>query len=493
MTSYYTENLCSNPSFEAGLAGWTALAGTVIDQDTTLGWSGHSAMVVETDGTLPGQGVTGPQVTVPSTGTGSMSLYILGGADSLITVSAISGSLATIVASVNVSLAGGDFQRVVLSGLSLTSGDQMYVVVQTTVAQEMNFWVDAVQYEMTSPAHAYIDGSFPTCQWTGFANASASFQPFQFGTSASGTMFLDGRATPVTQGEVFTTSAEGSMLLSGTESGTLTISPVGALTGFGMWTSSDFDPAVSYAAWSNAGISTGRGVWSRPYGMFMAPQQYIASGGEVLWNTAAYAGVGFYFDSVVNTDQQSLADVQVELMPVQPPAVLVTAASALPQFGVTDGCSVSSGNLTLPCTSTYNLAQTGCIFNLTSSSCDIKVNGYPPTGNGSTEAQFCMYFDSNNFCMFSREGANTRFRLCQGGTNTDHSVSFITALYWRIREAAGTIYWDTSTDHSSWTNQYSVAHTLGTKIQTMRLRLYCGYSATESSPAPFLIGGVNCA
>ena len=493
MTSYWTENLCPNSSFEIDLSGWTALSGTVIEQDTSLGFAGHAAMVVETDGTLGGQGVTGPVVTVPFTGPGSISLYILGGADSLMTVSAVSGADATIVSSVNVSLAGGDFQRVELAGLSLTASDQLYVVVQTTVAQVMNFWVDAVQYEMNASPHAYIDGSFPTCQWEGFAFESASFQPFEFGTSASGVMFLDGGATPVTQGEAFITSADGSMLLSGADASILTVSPVGALTSFGMWTDNDMDPAVSYATWSNAGISTGRGAWTRAYGMFAAPQQYIASGGEVLWNTAAYAAVGFYFDSVINTDQQSLADVQAELMPVQPPAVLVTPGSALPQFGISDTCTVANNCLTLPCASSYATAQTGCMFNLTGSSCDIKVVGCPGAGSGSTEAQFAMYFDSNNFCMMSREGANHRFRICIGGTNTDHSISFVTALYWRIREASGVIYWDTSADHNTWTNQYSAAHTFGSKLQTMRLYLNCGYSATESSPAPFQIGGVNCA
>ena len=196
---YWTENLCPNPSFEVDLSGWTALTGTTLLQDVTQGRAGHASMQVETDGTVAGEGVTGPSVTIPYDGTGSMSLYILGPSGN-VTVSAVSGDTATIIASTNVTLAGGDYQRVILTDLTLTFGQQMYIVVQTTTAQTMSFWLDAVQYELNSPAHAYIDGSFPTCQWEGFANESASFQPYQFGVTASGGMFLEGHATPGRRG-----------------------------------------------------------------------------------------------------------------------------------------------------------------------------------------------------------------------------------------------------------------------------------------------------
>ncbi len=313
----WTYNLCPNPSFEAGLTGWSALTGTTLLQDTTQGYAGHASLQVETDGTVAGQGVYGPEVTVPSTGLGSMSLYILGPAGS-ITVSAVSGDAATVLASTNVNLLGGNYQRVILSGLPLTSGQPMYVVVQTTTAQEMSFWVDAVQYEMDSPAHAYIDGSFLTCVWSGFPDVSSSYLPYPFGTSASGAMALEGQASPVSVGESFGSTAEGSMTLSGTESGTTTVDPVGALTDFSMWTPADMDPAVSYPAWSNALASSGETGWNRIYGVFGAPLQYDASDG-VLWSQAAYAAVGFEYISMPNTAQQSLSDVQFEVMPLPAP------------------------------------------------------------------------------------------------------------------------------------------------------------------------------
>ena len=324
----WTYNLCPNPSFEAGLTGWSALTGTTLLQDASQGFAGHASMQVETDGTVAGEGVYGPSVTVPASGLGSMSLYVMGPAGNL-TVSAVSGSTATVVASTNVTLNGGDYQRVVLSGLPLTGGQQMYVVVQTTTAQEMSFWVDAVQYEMNSPAHDYIDGSSLTCVWSGFPDESSSYLPYPFGTAAAGTMSLSGQATPIALGEVFPTSAEGSMTLGGSESGTLVASPAGALTDFSIWTPADMDPAVSYPAWSNALSSTGQTGYNRIYGIFGAPLQYDASSG-VLWSQAAYAAVGFDYKAVPNNAQQSLADVQMELMPLPVPGATPTPTNWYP-------------------------------------------------------------------------------------------------------------------------------------------------------------------
>ena len=314
----WTLNLCPNPSFETDLTGYSPIAGTVLAQDASQGYAGHASMTVETPGAVAGEGFYGPSVTVPANGLGSMSLYVMGPANATLTVSAASGSPTSVIASTNVILLGGDYQRVILSGLPLTAGQQMYVVVQTTVAQEMNFWADAVQYEMNSPAHAYIDGSFLTCQWEGTPQESISFLPYPYGTAAFGTMHLEGRATPIAVGEIFTTSAEGTMALSGTESGTVTVNPVGALSSFGIWTPADMDPAVSYAGYSNALAFTGHTGWARSYAMFSAPQKYTASGGQVLWNRAAYMAVGFDFKAVPGNGQQNLADVQVELMPVTP-------------------------------------------------------------------------------------------------------------------------------------------------------------------------------
>jgi len=330
MTSYYSENICPNPSVEVDLSGYAALTGTTLSQETTQGFSGRSSMKVVTDGSQSSEGFSAPQVTVPSTATGSMSFYLMGETGTL-TVSAISGVSATVIAQTQVTLSGGDYQRVELPGLSLTSGQQMYILVQTTTAQALTFWADAFQYEMNAAPHPYIDGSFPNCTWEGTAQESASYQQYQFPTSATGGMFLEGRASPVTQGEVFSTSAEGSMLLSGSESGTLVISPAGALSNFGIWTAADMDPAVSYIDWSNAGQASGSASWQRVYALAYPPVQATGSGGALLWNRAAYAAVGFTLKSMTNNMQQCLADVQFERMPVVPGSNPAPTAYQLPR------------------------------------------------------------------------------------------------------------------------------------------------------------------
>jgi len=311
----FTDNLCPNPSVEISLAGFTGLTGTSISQDTTQGFAGRTSMQVVTTGAASGQGFTTPQATVPSTATGSMSFYIMGSTGTL-TVSAISGVTATVIASTQVTLSGGDYTRVVLPGLPLVSGQQMYLLVQTTNAEALTFWADAFQYEMNVTPHPYIDGSFPSCSWTGTPGLSASFQPFQFTASASGGLFLEGRASPVQEGEVFQASASGQLKLSGTELGTLVVNPVAALSQFGIWTAADMDPAVSYSEYSNAQASSGQTGWNRIFGTFYAPQQQVKSDGTVLWKRGAFAAVGFDFKSVTNTWQQSTADVQWEKAPV---------------------------------------------------------------------------------------------------------------------------------------------------------------------------------
>jgi hypothetical protein len=246
-----------------------------------------------------------------------MSFYLMGETGTL-TVSAISGVTATVIAQTQVTLAGGDYQRVELTGLSLTSGQVMYILVQTTTAQALTFWADAFQYEMSASPHPYIDGSFPGCQWAGTAHESASFQQFQFMTSSNGGMKLEGRASPVAQGQIFPTSASGSMKMSGTESGTLIVNPVGALSNFGIWTAADMDPAVSYIEWSNAGQASGSAAWQRVYALAYPPQQAIGSGNAVLWNRAAYAALGFTLKAMTSNMQQCVADVQFERMPISP-------------------------------------------------------------------------------------------------------------------------------------------------------------------------------
>lgn len=76
--------------------------------------------------------------------------------------------------------------------------------------------------------------------------------------------------------------------------------------------------------------------------------------------------------------------------------------------------------------------------------------------------------------------------------------AFASPCYWsafiltlKPRLNSGTVYWDVSNDGVSWTNIFSNAHTLGTKLQFMRAYFNAGYSGSEANPPPFLVCGVG--
>ena len=181
-------------------------------------------------------------------------------------------------------------------------------------------------------------------------------------------------------------------------------------------------------------------------------------------------------------------------------ATIIVSRVYYPSAGVSlsEGAYTSGGKLILPCNSTYSVSLSGSILNLTGSSIDIRVDGVPPLSAGSTEAQFEVLYDASNYLMiwYGDGYAGLTSRICVAGTNTDHAFvttySGTTHKYWRVREASGTVYFGTSPNRSSWT-EYSAAHGLSTKIQTMRWNMSAGYWGTETSPGPMTIGAVNTA
>jgi hypothetical protein len=106
-----------------------------------------------------------------------------------------------------------------------------------------------------------------------------------------------------------------------------------------------------------------------------------------------------------------------------------------------------------------------------------------------------MRYDASNYFSMTVSGGILTASLNQAGTVTSNAIGTYTSgnygPYWRIRENGGTVYFDTAPDGSTWTNQWSSAHTLAAKIPYMRVRCRCGYTGTEVSPEPMLVGGIN--
>lgn len=91
------------------------------------------------------------------------------------------------------------------------------------------------------------------------------------------------------------------------------------------------------------------------------------------------------------------------------------------------------------------------------------VEMFPPAvGAGTKEVFFNIQYDlaGTNFVGFYLTGTSFRARYKVNGAATTLATTTYSAVnhaWWRIRESAGTIYWDTSTDGAAWSNMASVA------------------------------------
>jgi len=309
------QNLCPNPSFEIDLLGWTPLPGTTITQTSIDAVAGQYSMQVVTDGLIASEGFYGPEcVPFASSGPASLSLNITGESGSVI-ISAVSNPGGVILASQVVSINPG-WQRIEFPGLAVTAESTVYILLETTVAQDLTFLVDAVQYEPSATVSEYIDGDKLGCQWLGTPGLSASELLYFNAIAATGGMYLEGTAAIIDQGEIFTFGASGDIASGGTITGLVVGDPVGALDDFALWPSSDIDPAMSYVGWNNANTSSGETAYNRVWGIFYPPLDYPNSSGGFTWKRAAYMAVGWEFANVPAGASQNVTSVQVEQMPL---------------------------------------------------------------------------------------------------------------------------------------------------------------------------------
>jgi uncharacterized protein YaiE (UPF0345 family) len=400
-----TTNLCTNPSFEVNLTGWTALPDTDIAQDNTWALYGSEAMLVTTEGLVTGEGFTGPVVNAGgSSTTGAVSLSFLSTATGTLTFEAIDSDTMVVLGSATVTLDGNNAwdQRVQVD-FSLASSENFQVMVTTPMVQALSFWVDGCQYETgVMTASPYIDGDQPGCEWLGTAGLSASEQLYVNATSASGAMYLDGQASPLTYDESFVTSASGHMTLSGGLAPEVNAVPVAAFTDFAIFGLTDPDPAQTYADENNAGMLSGDGAYAQSYGIFVPPLDYPVSNGAFAWRRAVYMDVGFYYTGVPSLNEEIITDVQVSLIPYgtetplayTPPRQIATIIKPTrlnfcinPAFAVdTSGWTgintgtIATDSSVLPTSEYETVAQVGNLLSYANST-GITNDGYSGLGN----------------------------------------------------------------------------------------------------------------
>lgn len=314
----YTTNLCPNPNFAVDLTGYTALPGTDM-QLTPICFSGTQAMLIETDGTESGQGFVAPSGIVTEIGEGSVQLMMMGEGTFLVSVYVGPTSIVPL-ASIPVTLNSMyTWQNIAISNVSFLEGQEVFIGVATTFAQQAQLYVDCVQYESDGTPHPYIDGDHAFCTWSGARGNSPSFQQFQFPMGGQGGFTIASKTlVPIQVGESFTFGLKtaGTIQIQSNPSYVLSSvgTPPGSINDFSFYQLTDVDPAFSYVSYNLAGTSSGQSNYQRIYGVMYAPQQQTDSSG-VLWNAAQYMATGYQLGSLPAGQIANVTDVQAELMP----------------------------------------------------------------------------------------------------------------------------------------------------------------------------------
>jgi hypothetical protein len=108
-------------------------------------------------------------------------------------------------------------------------------------------------------------------------------------------------------------------------------------------------------------------------------------------------------------------------------------------------------------------------------------------GSGSREAFMEFLVDSNNGVAFYQSGStNLTMRRKTAGAADQTAVAYdAVAMRWlRIRESGGTLYWDTSPDGNTWTNQRTYPHTLNLSVGSISFS--AGFYGTETADTLFV-------
>lgn len=315
--TFYTENLCPNPSFQDGLLGYSTLLGSDIVLDTRKKLFGSSqSLMITTPGLAAGEGAITAGGLITTSEVCSASLFIQG--TGMVNVSADVNPGASVAGTVPVTLVNNSWQRVVIENISCTPGQTLYLTAYTTSAQIISFWICGIQIEADPTVHDYCDGNQPGCFWLS-GPPGISYQPYQFSAQAAGLSYASGNVpVAVVQGQSFFTVPDGGISQA---SGNLVqvgaVDPIAAFDDFAIYEADDLDPAQTYVNGNNALSNSGTsGNYSRIFSTFYGPLDYLISNGNTLWNRAAYAAVGFKFSSVPSSGTQNISDVQIEILPM---------------------------------------------------------------------------------------------------------------------------------------------------------------------------------
>ena len=129
----------------------------------------------------------------------------------------------------------------------------------------------------------------------------------------------------------------------------------------------------------------------------------------------------------------------------------------------------------------YCGADTGQRFDLRDGAVTVEVAAAPAIGNFET---YLALFNNQQQIQMLRDASGLIMRLKINNTFSKSATvanDTVGQRFWRIREQAGTIYWDTSPDGVSWTNRHSAAATID--ASALQIELAAGqYSTGPGQP-----------
>lgn len=169
----------------------------------------------------------------------------------------------------------------------------------------------------------------------------------------------------------------------------------------------------------------------------------------------------------------------------------VTASSAR-WGGYGANPSVSSGQLSITPTGSYPGIYSAVTYDLVASYVMIQLVQPPNTGNGSLSTYMNVQVSSGNQEEIGWDNGHLVFREQVAGVNSDTSIAYNASIHkWlRIREASGTVFWETSADSLNWTVRRSKVSGIGT-LSAVTINIYAGFWGTELSPGQVLFDNFN--
>lgn len=158
-----------------------------------------------------------------------------------------------------------------------------------------------------------------------------------------------------------------------------------------------------------------------------------------------------------------------------------------------DASKVSVSSLALVishiATAAYNGIIAATTYDLTASSFYVQLVDAGNQSLTSHEAILGLQLDANNQVWFTVSGGNVSAykKVASVQTQVGSSIAYnsTTHAWLRIREASGTIYWDTSSDGTNWTNRWSLVNPFAITSIKPYMQSGCWQTEVSGSSATF--------